>query len=128
MCYCYPVNDWMINGETLHTFSNVLHILIMSLNFKIMVLKIIICIVSVILYCKLKFFEWCLFLPLNDVFVCLLSPHRKDSDFFPTIWQWGEMENRIKTVLCAGAWGEGCGIYVCIKSVCVCSILGRQMY
>lgn len=29
------------------------------------------------------------------------------------------MESRIKTVTSAWAWGEGCGIYVCMQ-VCVC--------
>ena len=55
----------VMNGETLHTFSNVLYILLMSLNFKIVVLKTIISIVLVILDCEFKTFR----VLYTDVFV-----------------------------------------------------------
>ena len=54
-----------MNDETLHAFSYVLHILIISFSFEIMMLKIIICIVLVILYFGLNFF-------LSDLFVFYL--------------------------------------------------------
>lgn len=104
-----------MNGQTLHTFSVIYahHVF----NFTIMVLKPSFALHWLFSTVNLKFFEWFMFMFIKRYF-CLLSLFRAESDFFPTIQQWGEMENKVNMCL-----GLGRGMwYICVHTslyVCV---------